>query len=93
MICLAARKTSVPSEESFFINVNLRIHQCCRICRDNHCHMRVFCPAQKFKMPHDIVVTKNGSVFVGDAASDSVIKFVPSESKFRISLCMNSNDE
>ncbi|XP_026797551.2 peptidyl-glycine alpha-amidating monooxygenase B isoform X2 [Pangasianodon hypophthalmus] len=34
---------------------------------------------QKFKMPHDIVVTKDGSVFVGDAASDSVIKFVPSE--------------
>uniref|UniRef100_A0AAR2KSS1 Peptidylglycine alpha-amidating monooxygenase n=1 Tax=Pygocentrus nattereri TaxID=42514 RepID=A0AAR2KSS1_PYGNA len=35
---------------------------------------------QKFKMPHDIVVTKDGSVFVGDAAADSVIKFVPSES-------------
>uniref|UniRef100_A0AAR2IRW8 Peptidylglycine alpha-amidating monooxygenase n=1 Tax=Pygocentrus nattereri TaxID=42514 RepID=A0AAR2IRW8_PYGNA len=34
---------------------------------------------QKFKMPHDIVVTKDGSVFVGDAAADSVIKFVPSE--------------
>ncbi|XP_047660566.1 peptidyl-glycine alpha-amidating monooxygenase isoform X3 [Tachysurus fulvidraco] len=34
---------------------------------------------QKFKMPHDIVVAKDGSVFVGDAASDSVIKFVPSE--------------
>uniref|UniRef100_A0AAR2J5K9 Peptidylglycine alpha-amidating monooxygenase n=1 Tax=Pygocentrus nattereri TaxID=42514 RepID=A0AAR2J5K9_PYGNA len=30
---------------------------------------------QKFKMPHDIVVTKDGSVFVGDAAADSVIKF------------------
>lgn len=41
-------------------------------------------------MPHDIVVTKDGSVFVGDAASDSVIKFVPSESMFRISLCINS---
>ncbi|XP_062869685.1 peptidyl-glycine alpha-amidating monooxygenase B isoform X2 [Trichomycterus rosablanca] len=34
---------------------------------------------QKFKMPHDIVVTKDGSVFVGDAATDSVIKFVSSE--------------
>uniref|UniRef100_W5KVM4 Peptidylglycine alpha-amidating monooxygenase n=1 Tax=Astyanax mexicanus TaxID=7994 RepID=W5KVM4_ASTMX len=34
---------------------------------------------QKFKMPHDIVVTKDGSVYVGDATSDSVIKFVPSE--------------
>ncbi|XP_016403920.1 peptidyl-glycine alpha-amidating monooxygenase isoform X3 [Sinocyclocheilus rhinocerous] len=31
---------------------------------------------QKFKLPHDIVVTADGSVFVGDAASDSVIKFV-----------------
>lgn len=41
-------------------------------------------------MPHDIVVVKDGSVFVGDAASDSVIKFVPSESKLRISLCINS---
>ncbi|XP_036451012.1 peptidyl-glycine alpha-amidating monooxygenase isoform X2 [Colossoma macropomum] len=40
----------------------------------------MFAPdTQKFKMPHDIVVTKDGSVFVGDAASDSVIKFVPSE--------------
>ncbi|XP_051972235.1 peptidyl-glycine alpha-amidating monooxygenase isoform X2 [Xyrauchen texanus] len=34
---------------------------------------------QEFKMPHDIVVTSDGSVFVGDAASDSVMKFVPSE--------------
>ncbi|XP_050976464.1 peptidyl-glycine alpha-amidating monooxygenase isoform X2 [Labeo rohita] len=34
---------------------------------------------QKFKVPHDIVVTADGSVFVGDAASDSVIKFVQSE--------------
>ncbi|XP_076875787.1 peptidylglycine alpha-amidating monooxygenase isoform X1 [Brachyhypopomus gauderio] len=34
---------------------------------------------QKFKMPHDIVVARDGSVFVGDAASDSVVKFVPSE--------------
>uniref|UniRef100_A0AAY5EK14 Peptidylglycine alpha-amidating monooxygenase n=1 Tax=Electrophorus electricus TaxID=8005 RepID=A0AAY5EK14_ELEEL len=34
---------------------------------------------QKFKMPHDIVVAKDGSVFVGDASSDSVLKFVPSE--------------
>uniref|UniRef100_A0A8C1AF87 Peptidylglycine alpha-amidating monooxygenase n=1 Tax=Cyprinus carpio carpio TaxID=630221 RepID=A0A8C1AF87_CYPCA len=31
---------------------------------------------QEFKLPHDIVVTADGSVFVGDAASDSVIKFV-----------------
>ncbi|XP_051539211.1 peptidyl-glycine alpha-amidating monooxygenase-like isoform X5 [Myxocyprinus asiaticus] len=34
---------------------------------------------QEFKMPHDIVVTSDGSVFVGDAASDSVMKFVQSE--------------
>ncbi|XP_039534009.1 peptidyl-glycine alpha-amidating monooxygenase B isoform X3 [Pimephales promelas] len=33
---------------------------------------------QEFKLPHDIVVTADGSVFVGDAASDSVMKFVPS---------------
>ncbi|XP_053500533.1 peptidyl-glycine alpha-amidating monooxygenase B [Ictalurus furcatus] len=40
----------------------------------------MFAPdTQKFKMPHDIVVVNDGSVFVGDAASDSVIKFVPSE--------------
>uniref|UniRef100_A0A8C1WKF9 Peptidylglycine alpha-amidating monooxygenase n=1 Tax=Cyprinus carpio TaxID=7962 RepID=A0A8C1WKF9_CYPCA len=31
---------------------------------------------QEFKLPHDIVVTADGSVFVGDAASDSVMKFV-----------------
>ena len=35
-------------------------------------------------MPHDIVVNKDGAVFVGDAASDSVIKFT-SESKWRAS--------
>ncbi|XP_017163382.1 peptidyl-glycine alpha-amidating monooxygenase B isoform X2 [Poecilia reticulata] len=35
-----------------------------------------FSPTQKeFKMPHDIVVTKDGSVFVGDAGSNSVFKF------------------
>ncbi|KAG7476513.1 hypothetical protein MATL_G00083700 [Megalops atlanticus] len=34
---------------------------------------------QEFKMPHDIVVTRDGSVFVGDAATDTVIKFVSSE--------------
>ncbi|XP_036385374.1 peptidyl-glycine alpha-amidating monooxygenase isoform X2 [Megalops cyprinoides] len=34
---------------------------------------------QEFKMPHDIVVTRDGSVFVGDAATDAVIKFVSSE--------------
>uniref|UniRef100_A0A671M1Q7 Peptidyl-glycine alpha-amidating monooxygenase B-like n=1 Tax=Sinocyclocheilus anshuiensis TaxID=1608454 RepID=A0A671M1Q7_9TELE len=36
---------------------------------------------QEFKLPHDIVVTADGSIFVGDAASDSVIKFVLSASK------------
>lgn len=41
---------------------------------------------QKFKVPHDIVVTADGSVFVGDAASDSVIKFVQSESKLTINI-------
>ncbi|KAM3874340.1 peptidyl-glycine alpha-amidating monooxygenase B [Diretmus argenteus] len=35
-----------------------------------------FSPDKKeFKMPHDIVVTKDGSVFVGDAAADTVLKF------------------
>ncbi|XP_051540968.1 peptidyl-glycine alpha-amidating monooxygenase B-like [Myxocyprinus asiaticus] len=34
---------------------------------------------QEFKMPHDIVITSDGSVFVGDAASNSVMKFVQSE--------------
>ncbi|XP_042588054.1 peptidyl-glycine alpha-amidating monooxygenase B-like [Cyprinus carpio] len=33
---------------------------------------------QEFKLPHDVVVTADGSVFVGDAASDSVMKFVQS---------------
>uniref|UniRef100_A0A673IEX4 Peptidylglycine alpha-amidating monooxygenase n=1 Tax=Sinocyclocheilus rhinocerous TaxID=307959 RepID=A0A673IEX4_9TELE len=37
--------------------------------------------AQEFKLPHDIVVTADGSVFVGDAASNSVMKFVQSASK------------
>uniref|UniRef100_A0A672MXP2 Peptidylglycine alpha-amidating monooxygenase n=1 Tax=Sinocyclocheilus grahami TaxID=75366 RepID=A0A672MXP2_SINGR len=37
--------------------------------------------AQEFKLPHDIVVTADGNVFVGDAASDSVMKFVQSASK------------
>ncbi|XP_015222499.2 peptidyl-glycine alpha-amidating monooxygenase isoform X1 [Lepisosteus oculatus] len=34
---------------------------------------------QEFKMPHDIVVAKDGTVFVGDATADTVIKFVSSE--------------
>ncbi|XP_057176846.1 peptidylglycine alpha-amidating monooxygenase isoform X2 [Triplophysa rosa] len=34
---------------------------------------------QEFKLPHDIVVTSDGSCFVGDAGSDSVMKFVQSE--------------
>ncbi|KAJ8287329.1 hypothetical protein GJAV_G00050290 [Gymnothorax javanicus] len=34
---------------------------------------------QEFKMPHDIVVTRDGSVFVGYAAADRVVKFVSSE--------------
>lgn len=38
---------------------------------------------QEFKIPHDIVVTADGTVFVGDAASDSVMKFVQSASKFK----------
>lgn len=37
---------------------------------------------QEFKLPHNIVVTADGSVFDGDAASDSVIKFC---------LCKNTN--
>lgn len=34
---------------------------------------------QEFKLPHDIVVTSDGSCFVGDVASNSVKKFVQSE--------------
>ncbi|XP_074546068.1 peptidyl-glycine alpha-amidating monooxygenase A isoform X2 [Halichoeres trimaculatus] len=35
-----------------------------------------FAPEKKeFKMPHDIVVTRDGSVFVGDAGSKKVFKF------------------
>ncbi|XP_061555034.1 peptidyl-glycine alpha-amidating monooxygenase A isoform X1 [Phycodurus eques] len=35
-----------------------------------------FSPKKKeFKMPHDIAVTKNGSIFVGDATSKTVFKF------------------
>ncbi|XP_005155561.1 peptidyl-glycine alpha-amidating monooxygenase isoform X1 [Danio rerio] len=33
---------------------------------------------QVFKLPHDIVVTADGTVFVGDAAADSVMKFIQS---------------
>ncbi|XP_071321357.1 peptidyl-glycine alpha-amidating monooxygenase isoform X3 [Trachinotus anak] len=37
-----------------------------------------FSPKKKeFKMPHDIVETRDGSVFVGDAGSKSVFKFTP----------------
>lgn len=36
---------------------------------------------QEFKMPHDIVESRDGSVFVGDAGSKSVFKFT-TESKF-----------
>uniref|UniRef100_A0A671NVQ8 Peptidyl-glycine alpha-amidating monooxygenase B-like n=1 Tax=Sinocyclocheilus anshuiensis TaxID=1608454 RepID=A0A671NVQ8_9TELE len=35
--------------------------------------------AQEFKMPHDIVVTADGSVFVGDAASDSPLPKFPAQ--------------
>lgn len=34
-------------------------------------------------MPHDIVVSKNGSVFVADVDTNSVIKFMPGRSKFK----------
>ncbi|XP_046906347.1 peptidyl-glycine alpha-amidating monooxygenase isoform X1 [Hypomesus transpacificus] len=39
--------------------------------------------SQEFKMPHDIVVNKDGAVFVGDAASDSVIKFTSEKAEHR----------
>uniref|UniRef100_A0A8D0CFL8 Peptidylglycine alpha-amidating monooxygenase n=1 Tax=Scleropages formosus TaxID=113540 RepID=A0A8D0CFL8_SCLFO len=42
--------------------------------------------SQEFKMPHDIVVSNDGSVFVGDVATDSVIKFVSSESECFLNL-------
>ncbi|KAM6902478.1 peptidyl-glycine alpha-amidating monooxygenase B [Xenentodon cancila] len=35
---------------------------------------------QEFKMPHDIVETGDGSVYVGDAGSDSVFKFTAEKS-------------
>lgn len=40
----------------------------------------IFLHLQAFKMPHDIVETRDGTVFVGDAGSKSVFKFT-SESK------------
>uniref|UniRef100_A0A3B4Z4W3 Peptidylglycine alpha-amidating monooxygenase n=1 Tax=Seriola lalandi dorsalis TaxID=1841481 RepID=A0A3B4Z4W3_SERLL len=52
-----------------------------------------FSPNKKeFKMPHDIVETRDGSVFVGDAGSKSVFKFT-TESKIRpdvlrLNLCV-----
>ncbi|XP_062340403.1 peptidyl-glycine alpha-amidating monooxygenase isoform X3 [Osmerus eperlanus] len=39
--------------------------------------------SQEFKMPHDIVVNKDGAVFVGDAASDTVIKFTSEKAEHR----------
>ncbi|CAL8276516.1 unnamed protein product [Merluccius merluccius] len=43
--------------------------------------VNVFSPVnQEFKMPHDIVVNQNDSVFVGDAASGSVFKFTSENS-------------
>ncbi|XP_027132606.1 peptidyl-glycine alpha-amidating monooxygenase A isoform X2 [Larimichthys crocea] len=40
-----------------------------------------FSPEKKeFKMPHDIVATRDGSVFVGDAGSKSVFKFTTEKS-------------
>ncbi|XP_010885832.2 peptidyl-glycine alpha-amidating monooxygenase B isoform X1 [Esox lucius] len=38
---------------------------------------------QRFGMPHDIVVTEDGHVFVGDAASDSVLKFSSDKAEHR----------
>nr|XP_046146540.1 peptidyl-glycine alpha-amidating monooxygenase B isoform X3 [Oncorhynchus gorbuscha] len=38
---------------------------------------------QEFGMPHDIVVTKDGRVFVGDAATDSVLKFSSDKAEHR----------
>uniref|UniRef100_A0A8C8MHV3 Peptidylglycine alpha-amidating monooxygenase n=1 Tax=Oncorhynchus tshawytscha TaxID=74940 RepID=A0A8C8MHV3_ONCTS len=40
---------------------------------------------ENFGMPHDIVVTKDGRVFVGDAATDSVLKF-SSDSKVEVAV-------
>lgn len=52
----------------------------------------VFLRLQAFVMPHDIVATKDGSVFVGDAGSQSVFKFT-SESKFSVvSTAVNPNN-
>ncbi|KAJ8007447.1 hypothetical protein DPEC_G00117600 [Dallia pectoralis] len=38
---------------------------------------------QRFGMPHDIVVTKDGHVFVGDASTDSVLKFSSDKAEHR----------
>lgn len=39
-----------------------------------------FAPEKKnFQMPHDIVVTKDGTVYVGDTTLDAVLKFIPWE--------------
>ncbi|CAL8322247.1 unnamed protein product [Lota lota] len=44
--------------------------------------VNVFRPVnQEFKMPHDIVVTQDDSVFVGDAASGFVFKFTSENSR------------
>ncbi|KAM9329356.1 peptidyl-glycine alpha-amidating monooxygenase [Gastrophryne carolinensis] len=42
--------------------------------------MDTFVPVRKeFDMPHDIVASEDGSVYVGDAHADAVWKFAPSE--------------
>uniref|UniRef100_A0A672MZN1 Peptidylglycine alpha-amidating monooxygenase n=1 Tax=Sinocyclocheilus grahami TaxID=75366 RepID=A0A672MZN1_SINGR len=49
--------------------------------------------AQEFKLPHDIVVTADGNVFVGDAASDSVMKFEPSQKQHQQPLAAPEEKE
>uniref|UniRef100_A0A672HDW6 Peptidylglycine alpha-amidating monooxygenase n=1 Tax=Salarias fasciatus TaxID=181472 RepID=A0A672HDW6_SALFA len=41
---------------------------------------------ENFQMPHDIVEAKDGSVFVGDADSQTVFKFTPESRSIQISL-------
>lgn len=40
----------------------------------------IFLYLQEFKMPHDIVETRDGTIFVGDVGNKSVFKFT-TESK------------
>ncbi|XP_063066155.1 peptidyl-glycine alpha-amidating monooxygenase B isoform X2 [Engraulis encrasicolus] len=49
-----------------------------------HAILDTFSPdTQKFLMPHDLVVNRNGTVFVGDVDTQSVTKFAPGGTEHR----------